>query len=155
MPFITWVFSHFRNVAKMMMEDRCGGFLLCYMIILANLSKAAWGALEKNGAQLMIRSYELGVLFLPSAFGLDSFRVKQKFFSGSKEPTSSFPVPYDLPPELYGSKEHANPTSREPEGIGKAPGAGPEWMAGGLCVQRTGWGAWLAQRSVGLLVLES
>ncbi|XP_052502665.1 tyrosyl-DNA phosphodiesterase 1 isoform X4 [Budorcas taxicolor] len=34
----------------------------------ANLSKAAWGALEKGGTQLMIRSYELGVLFLPSAF---------------------------------------------------------------------------------------
>jgi len=31
----------------------------------ANLSKAAWGALEKKGAQLMIRSYEIGVLFLP------------------------------------------------------------------------------------------
>ncbi|GAB5573092.1 tyrosyl-DNA phosphodiesterase 1 isoform X1 [Prionailurus iriomotensis] len=76
-----------------------------FLVTSANLSKAAWGALEKNGAQLMIRSYELGVLFLPSAFGLDSFRVKQKFFSGSKEPTSSFPVPYDLPPELYGSKE--------------------------------------------------
>jgi len=30
-----------------------------------NLSKAAWGALEKNGTQLMIRSYELGVLFIP------------------------------------------------------------------------------------------
>uniref|UniRef100_A0ABI7XG90 Tyrosyl-DNA phosphodiesterase 1 n=2 Tax=Felis catus TaxID=9685 RepID=A0ABI7XG90_FELCA len=75
-----------------------------FLVTSANLSKAAWGALEKNGAQLMIRSYELGVLFLPSAFGLDSFRVKQKFFSGSKEPTSSFPVPYDLPPELYGSK---------------------------------------------------
>uniref|UniRef100_A0A8D1T378 Tyrosyl-DNA phosphodiesterase 1 n=1 Tax=Sus scrofa TaxID=9823 RepID=A0A8D1T378_PIG len=71
----------------------------------ANLSKAAWGALEKNGSQLMIRSYELGVLFLPAAFGLDSFRVKQKFFSGSQEPTASFPVPYDLPPELYGSKD--------------------------------------------------
>ncbi|XP_057588413.1 tyrosyl-DNA phosphodiesterase 1 isoform X2 [Hippopotamus amphibius kiboko] len=71
----------------------------------ANLSKAAWGALEKNGTQLMVRSYELGVLFLPSAFGLDSFRVKQKFFSGSQEPTASFPVPYDLPPELYGSKD--------------------------------------------------
>ncbi|MXQ99786.1 hypothetical protein E5288_WYG016834 [Bos mutus] len=37
----------------------------------ANLSKAAWGALEKSGTQLMIRSYELGVLFLPSAFGQD------------------------------------------------------------------------------------
>nr|XP_008516745.1 PREDICTED: tyrosyl-DNA phosphodiesterase 1-like [Equus przewalskii] len=71
----------------------------------ANLSKAAWGALERNGAQLMIRSYELGVLFLPSAFGLDSFKVKQKFFSDNQEPTASFPVPYDLPPELYGSKD--------------------------------------------------
>ena len=32
----------------------------------ANLSKAAWGALEKKGIQLKIRSYEIGVLFLPS-----------------------------------------------------------------------------------------
>ena len=31
----------------------------------SNLSKAAWGALEKQESQLMIRSYELGVLFLP------------------------------------------------------------------------------------------
>lgn len=32
----------------------------------ANLSKAAWGALEKKGTQLKIRSYEIGVLYLPS-----------------------------------------------------------------------------------------
>ncbi|XP_024530041.1 tyrosyl-DNA phosphodiesterase 1 [Selaginella moellendorffii] len=32
----------------------------------SNLSKAAWGALQKNKTQLMIRSYELGVVFLPS-----------------------------------------------------------------------------------------
>lgn len=32
----------------------------------ANLSKAAWGGLEKKGLQLRIRSYEIGVLFLPS-----------------------------------------------------------------------------------------
>lgn len=42
----------------------------------ANLSKAAWGALEKNGSQLMIRSYELGVLFLPSAFVSPQFKHK-------------------------------------------------------------------------------
>jgi len=30
-----------------------------------NLSKAAWGELQKGGAQLCIRSYELGVLFFP------------------------------------------------------------------------------------------
>ncbi|KAM5339816.1 tyrosyl-DNA phosphodiesterase 1 [Glossophaga mutica] len=76
-----------------------------FLVTSANLSKAAWGALEKNGAQLMIRSYELGVLFLPSAFGLDSFRVKQRFFLGSQEPAASFPVPCDLPPELYGGKD--------------------------------------------------
>ncbi|XP_073923442.1 tyrosyl-DNA phosphodiesterase 1 isoform X5 [Castor canadensis] len=76
-----------------------------FLVTSANLSKAAWGALEKNGAQLMIRSYELGVLFLPAAFGLDSFKVKQKFFSGNQESMPSFPVPYDLPPELYGSKD--------------------------------------------------
>ncbi|XP_050655029.1 tyrosyl-DNA phosphodiesterase 1 isoform X1 [Macaca thibetana thibetana] len=75
-----------------------------FLVTSANLSKAAWGALEKNGTQLMIRSYELGVLFLPSAFGLDNFKVKQKFFAGSQEPMATFPVPYDLPPELYGSK---------------------------------------------------
>jgi len=34
----------------------------------SNLSKAAWGAFEKKGAQLMIRSYEIGVLFLPKFF---------------------------------------------------------------------------------------
>ncbi|XP_010125710.1 PREDICTED: tyrosyl-DNA phosphodiesterase 1 [Chlamydotis macqueenii] len=39
-----------------------------FLVTSANLSKAAWGALEKNGTQLMIRSYELGVLFLPSAY---------------------------------------------------------------------------------------
>ncbi|XP_011939056.1 PREDICTED: tyrosyl-DNA phosphodiesterase 1 isoform X2 [Cercocebus atys] len=76
-----------------------------FLVTSANLSKAAWGALEKNGTQLMIRSYELGVLFLPSAFGLDNFKVKQKFFAGSQEPMATFPVPYDLPPELYGSKD--------------------------------------------------
>ena len=40
--------------------------LLC--ICSANLSKAAWGALEKQNSQLMIRSYEIGVLFLPKHF---------------------------------------------------------------------------------------
>mmetsp|Transcript_6064 Transcript_6064/g.13427 ORF Transcript_6064/g.13427 Transcript_6064/m.13427 type:complete len:596 (-) Transcript_6064:25-1812(-) len=34
-----------------------------------NLSKAAWGELQKGGQQLCIRSYELGVLVLPSRLG--------------------------------------------------------------------------------------
>uniref|UniRef100_A0AAR2LYM8 Tyrosyl-DNA phosphodiesterase 1 n=1 Tax=Pygocentrus nattereri TaxID=42514 RepID=A0AAR2LYM8_PYGNA len=42
--------------------------LAWFLVTSANLSKAAWGALEKNNTQMMIRSYELGVLYLPSAF---------------------------------------------------------------------------------------
>ncbi|XP_075007403.1 tyrosyl-DNA phosphodiesterase 1 isoform X1 [Calonectris borealis] len=78
-----------------------------FLVTSANLSKAAWGALEKNGTQLMIRSYELGVLFLPSAFGLDKgyFHVRRKMLSESNDSATYFPVPYDLPPEQYGSKD--------------------------------------------------
>uniref|UniRef100_A0A8C5T5W9 Tyrosyl-DNA phosphodiesterase 1 n=1 Tax=Malurus cyaneus samueli TaxID=2593467 RepID=A0A8C5T5W9_9PASS len=50
--------------------------LAWFLVTSANLSKAAWGALEKNGSQLMIRSYELGVLFLPSAFVSSSLKHK-------------------------------------------------------------------------------
>ncbi|XP_064316621.1 tyrosyl-DNA phosphodiesterase 1 [Phalacrocorax carbo] len=78
-----------------------------FLVTSANLSKAAWGALEKNGTQLMIRSYELGVLFLPSAFGLEKgyFHVRGKMLSESNDSATYFPVPYDLPPEQYGSKD--------------------------------------------------
>ncbi|NXN11546.1 TYDP1 phosphodiesterase, partial [Indicator maculatus] len=78
-----------------------------FLVTSANLSKAAWGALEKNGTQLMIRSYELGVLFLPSAFGLDKgyFHVRGKMLSGSSNSETHFPVPYDLPPKQYGNKD--------------------------------------------------
>ncbi|KAF5474729.1 hypothetical protein F2P56_006600 [Juglans regia] len=44
-----------------------GQQLAWFLLTSANLSKAAWGALQKNNTQLMIRSYELGVLFLPSS----------------------------------------------------------------------------------------
>ena len=39
-----------------------------FMMTSANLSKAAWGQNEKQGSQLMIRSYELGVLACPEYF---------------------------------------------------------------------------------------
>ncbi|XP_029453634.1 tyrosyl-DNA phosphodiesterase 1 isoform X2 [Rhinatrema bivittatum] len=81
--------------------------LAWFLVTSANLSKAAWGSLEKNGTQLMIRSYELGVLFLPSAFDpeITTFNVKMNIFSESKDPVLSFPVPYDLPPERYDGKD--------------------------------------------------
>ena len=54
------------------------------------MSKAAWGCLQKNGNQLMIRHFEIGVLFLP--------KTKQlKIGSKSEETTNSinFHLPYE------------------------------------------------------------
>ncbi|CAH2328016.1 tyrosyl-DNA phosphodiesterase 1 [Pelobates cultripes] len=79
--------------------------LAWFIVTSANLSKAAWGSFEKNGTQMFIRSYELGVLFLPSAFGLDKFSVKTNIYSRNESCESAFPVPYDLPPEHYSGKD--------------------------------------------------
>ncbi|RIA99624.1 tyrosyl-DNA phosphodiesterase I [Glomus cerebriforme] len=42
-----------------------------FLLTSSNLSKAAWGALQKKGKQLMIRSYELGILTFPELFQKD------------------------------------------------------------------------------------
>ncbi|KAF7647078.1 hypothetical protein LDENG_00177710 [Lucifuga dentata] len=78
--------------------------LAWFLITSANLSKAAWGALEKNNTQMMVRSYELGVLYLPSAFNMKTFPVDKKPFPVSSS-SSGFPVPFDLPPTRYSAKD--------------------------------------------------
>ncbi|XP_069592716.1 tyrosyl-DNA phosphodiesterase 1 isoform X1 [Ranitomeya imitator] len=81
--------------------------LAWFLVSSANLSKAAWGSLEKNGSQLFIRSYELGVLFMPSAFDLPSgtFQVRLNIYSNKEDSGGTFPVPFDLPPEHYSGKD--------------------------------------------------
>ncbi|XP_062863095.1 tyrosyl-DNA phosphodiesterase 1 isoform X2 [Trichomycterus rosablanca] len=77
--------------------------LAWFLVTSANLSKAAWGALEKNNTQMMVRSYELGVLYLPTAFNMSTFPVEKNIFPASSSSTG-FPVPFDLPPHRYSSK---------------------------------------------------
>ncbi|XP_060081210.1 tyrosyl-DNA phosphodiesterase 1-like [Ylistrum balloti] len=75
-----------------------GKELAWFLVTSANLSKAAWGAMEKKGSQLMIRSYELGVLFIPKFF------EKKGIFKTSSDVDSIdgvFPLPYDLPVTPY------------------------------------------------------
>ncbi|XP_042898012.1 tyrosyl-DNA phosphodiesterase 1 [Parasteatoda tepidariorum] len=67
-----------------------------FLVTSANLSKAAWGALEKKGSQFMIRSYELGVLFLPKYFGKEVFSSPM-----GNNFSNIFPVPYDIPLQPY------------------------------------------------------
>ena len=64
----------------------------------ANLSKAAWGAYDKYENKLFIRSYELGVLFLPKFYGDDADKCSFDLKTNSK-----FTLPYDLPPVKYDS----------------------------------------------------
>ncbi|KAF7257968.1 hypothetical protein EG68_04388 [Paragonimus skrjabini miyazakii] len=100
-----------------------GTYASWFLLTSANLSKAAWGAYEKDRTQLMIRSYELGVLFLPENFqnGANCFNLitpsgrpetamnSSSSGSGDKiKPTDftiPFPVPYDLPPVPYNSDD--------------------------------------------------
>ncbi|XP_051215605.1 tyrosyl-DNA phosphodiesterase 1 isoform X7 [Lolium perenne] len=104
-----------------------------FLLTSSNLSKAAWGALQKNNTQLMIRSYELGVLFLPKTLQcVPQFSCTEKNWSnqdklalgkniktklvtlcwqGDEETDPSttevvkLPVPYQLPPRLYGAED--------------------------------------------------
>ncbi|XP_062013418.1 tyrosyl-DNA phosphodiesterase 1 isoform X3 [Rosa rugosa] len=111
-----------------------GQKLAWFLLTSANLSKAAWGALQKNNSQLMIRSYELGVLFLPyktrsSGFSCTSNGVPSEDKSeesdnsesrrnklvtlnwqGNRNTDSSsevitLPVPYELPPQPYTTQD--------------------------------------------------
>ncbi|XP_055351629.1 tyrosyl-DNA phosphodiesterase 1-like [Paramacrobiotus metropolitanus] len=72
----------------------------------ANLSKAAWGALEKEGSQLMIRSYELGVVFIPHASDPASsrFKIVADFTSHCDNGLAVF-LPYDLPLVKYSDRD--------------------------------------------------
>ncbi|GBL77991.1 Tyrosyl-DNA phosphodiesterase 1 [Araneus ventricosus] len=76
--------------------DNCN--IAWFLLTSANLSKAAWGALEKKGSQFMIRSYELGVLFLPKFFEMELFSTPA---SVKKDLSKLFPVPYDIPLTPY------------------------------------------------------
>ncbi|KAL7130225.1 hypothetical protein ABFS83_13G120100 [Erythranthe nasuta] len=110
---------------------RYNGQNLAWLLLTSsNLSKAAWGALQKNNSQLMIRSYELGVLFLPiskkdgcgfSCTDISEDNNKSTCVRNSQvklvtlawnekgndenDQVIRLPVPYELPPRLYSSTD--------------------------------------------------
>eukprot|EP00850_Spirogloea_muscicola_P001449 SM000005S17246 [mRNA] locus=s5:995817:999986:+ [translate_table: standard] len=69
-----------------------GSRLAWVLLTSSNLSKAAWGALQKNNKQLMVRSYELGVLFLPSLLAKAGSRTATYAVNPEPVPGLSFPV---------------------------------------------------------------
>ena len=77
-----------------------------------NLSQAAWGKLEKNGAQLYIKSYELGVSILPSlqppalrTLIAASSPAAAAATAAAPPTTTIVPLPYSIPPVPYGPSD--------------------------------------------------
>ncbi|EEC09185.1 tyrosyl-DNA phosphodiesterase, putative [Ixodes scapularis] len=92
---------HVKSYARLSPSGKQTAWLL---VTSANLSKAAWGAFEKSGSQLMIRSYELGVLFFPGQFGdARTFTVGGDSMAG-KGCLPLF-VPFDVPLTPYGQDD--------------------------------------------------
>ncbi|CAD7091212.1 unnamed protein product [Hermetia illucens] len=75
-----------------------------FVLTSANLSKAAWGAFNKNvkiEPVLRIFNYEAGVLFLPKfVIGKDVFPLDKV-----RDGDPPFPMPHDLPPTPYASDD--------------------------------------------------
>ncbi|KAJ4703195.1 Tyrosyl-DNA phosphodiesterase 1 [Melia azedarach] len=115
---------------------RYNGQQLAWVLLTsANLSKAAWGALQKNNSQLMVRSYELGVLFLPpmkrhgrlfsctnngdqrkdKRGPIENPEIQKTKLvtlnwhgnqnTGASSEVISLPVPYELPPQRYSPED--------------------------------------------------
>ncbi|KAH3765906.1 tyrosyl-DNA phosphodiesterase 1 [Pelomyxa schiedti] len=113
---------HIKTYTRVHVEDGSAAWVV---VTSANMSSAAWGCLQKNGTQLLIRHYELGVLCLPQS--------PHKFFrittptnintnastSTTTSPTTpttatttttndppSIPLPYGIPLGKYTHKDH-------------------------------------------------
>ncbi|XP_057293372.1 tyrosyl-DNA phosphodiesterase 1-like [Hydractinia symbiolongicarpus] len=69
-----------------------------FLLTSANLSKAAWGAYEKNQSQFMIRSYEIGVLLTPKQKDESSALFSLDAKGGACE---FLQLPFDVPLTPY------------------------------------------------------
>lgn len=69
--------------------------LAWFLITSANISKAAWGSLNKD-MSVYIRSFEAGVVFMPDLFDEQYFTIRDK-----SDSARLFPFIYDLPLKEY------------------------------------------------------
>jgi len=71
-----------------------------FLMTSSNLSKAAWGSVNKAGNSCLIMSYEAGVLFLPEFITREeTFKVTK--FKERKGGSRKFPLHYDYPVKEY------------------------------------------------------
>ncbi|CAM9922802.1 unnamed protein product, partial [Discosporangium mesarthrocarpum] len=89
--------SYARYWARSGNEEELGG-VGWFLLTSANLSKSAWGNLEKGGTQLHVRSFELGVMFLPSMLaGAKSGDTVHDEFTCTPGLATNLALSYSLP----------------------------------------------------------
>ncbi|CAL8097441.1 unnamed protein product [Calicophoron daubneyi] len=104
---------HIKSYTRISPDNKLAAW---FLLTSANLSKAAWGNLIKSRTQLMIRSYELGVLFLPECFqtGASCFPLSSLTSANANsemghlpgdctlaDEIPAFPIPYNIPLSPY------------------------------------------------------
>ncbi|XP_050676783.1 probable tyrosyl-DNA phosphodiesterase isoform X2 [Leptidea sinapis] len=83
---------HIKSYTRVSPDNKMAAF---YLLTSGNVSKAAWGSINKGNRALRIMSYEAGVLFLPR------FVINEDFFPLSEGAPNRLIIPYDLPPTKY------------------------------------------------------
>ncbi|RLN73418.1 hypothetical protein BBJ28_00011924 [Nothophytophthora sp. Chile5] len=114
---------HIKTYARFDPRDEKAGTLDWAIMTSSNMSKAAWGAFQKNKTQFMIRSYELGVMFLPplltressgprmrlsvigSKAAEDSGVVAREDSNTQQQATILLPLPFQFPLKTYDPKK--------------------------------------------------
>ncbi|RQM15946.1 hypothetical protein DD237_004237 [Peronospora effusa] len=109
---------HIKSYARFNPSEEGAGELDWAIVTSSNLSKAAWGTFQKNKTQFMIRSYELGVMFLPPVLGREKDGTLPRLVTiGSRAAdhfsvavpgnpiVESLPLPYNFPLTTYDPKK--------------------------------------------------
>lgn len=80
----------------------CTNKLAWFLLTSSNISKSAWGGKPRKNGGVYVRSYEVGVMFLPTFFKEDYFHIKNFNNDGRK----LFPFMFDIPLTPYRSHDH-------------------------------------------------
>ena len=77
--------------------------LAWFLLTSANISKSAWGGNIQRDSSVYVRSYEVGVMFLPHFFDEEYFVISE---TNVDEERKLFPFMYDLPLTSYKSSDY-------------------------------------------------
>lgn len=97
----TRVMPHIKTYCRI---SPCLSKLAWFLLTSANISKAAWGGNIQKDRAVYVRSYEVGVMFMPSLFDEEYFSISESESSGDRK--CRFPFIYDLPLTAYKSGDY-------------------------------------------------